>query len=452
MVSIGMLRLPSIDANSGQPIYRQLYEALKQSIMTGALRPGDRLAPTRELAQEMGLNRATVSAAYELLEADGLISGQVGRGSFVQSREISFATSRPSEELFPLEDFRASAEEVIRSKASQILQLGSPKGYGPLRDYLVEEAMEEGVFDPAHDDLLITSGCQQALDLIQRTLIAPGAQVLVEEPVYPGLRNAFQGRLTANAGAAGSQAQVVTPNFSNPLGRTMPLEERKALVREAERSDRMLVEVDVYSQMRYRGKAIAGLRQLGARAQTLLLRSFSKIAFPGLRVGWVIGPREWIQRLGQTKQWTDLHSDQLSQAIMLEFARSGRLKSHLERVLAAGRASLAATIAGLDEALPAGSSFTRPEGGMNLWVTLPRGCSSEAVLEEAKRAGVSYLPGRHFSLTQPYRENLRISFAGLAPARIEEGMRRLQPLFAAEAQRAKLAVANMEPLPAMAMV
>jgi 2-aminoadipate transaminase len=447
-----MLRLPPIDANSGQPIYRQLYEALKHSIMTGELRPGDRIAPTRELAQEMGLNRATVSAAYELLEADGLISGQVGRGSFVQSREISFATSRPSEDLFPLEDFRAAAEEVIRSKASQILQLGSPKGYGPLRDYLVEEALEEGVFDSASDDLLITSGCQQALDLIQRTLIAPGAQVLVEEPVYPGLRNAFQGRLTANAFSAGIQAQVVTPNFSNPLGKTMPLDERKTLVREAERTDRMLVEVDVYSQMRYRGKALPGLRQLGAQKQTLLLRSYSKIAFPGLRVGWVIGPREWIQRLGQTKQWTDLHSDQLSQAIMLEFARSGRLKSHVERVLAAGRAALGATIAGLEDSLPAGSSFTRPEGGMNLWVSLPAACNAEAVFEEAKRAGVSFLPGRHFSLTQPYRENLRISFAGLAPARIEEGMRRLKPLFAAEAQRAQSAASNLEPLPAMAMV
>lgn len=447
-----MLRLPPIDAHSGQPIYRQLYEALKHSIMTGALRPGDRLAPTRELAQEMGLNRATVSAAYELLEADGLISGQVGRGSFVQSREISFATSRPAEDLFPLEDFRAATEEVIRSKASQILQLGSPKGYGPLRDYLVEEAMEEGAFDPAVDDLLVTSGCQQALDLIQRTLINPGSLVLVEEPVYPGLRNAFQGRLTANPNASAIQAQVLTPNFSNPLGRTMNLEERKALLREAERSERMLIEVDVYSQMRYKGKALPNLRQLGAARQTLLLRSYSKIAFPGLRVGWVIGPREWIQRLGQTKQWTDLHSDQLSQAIMLEFARSGRLKSHLERVLAAGRAALAATISGLEEALPPGSSFTRPEGGMNLWVSLPAGCQAEAVLEEARREGVSFLPGKHFSLTQPYRENLRLSFAGLSPARIEEGLRRLKPLFAAEAQRAQSVADNREPLPAMAMV
>jgi 2-aminoadipate transaminase len=275
---------------------------------------------------------------------------------------------------------------------------------------------------------------------------------LVEEPVYPGLRNTFAGKLTSDARQAGIAAQVVTPNFSNPLGRTMALEERKALVRELERTERMLVEVDVYSRLRYRGKALPGLRQLGARRQTLLLRSFSKIAFPGLRVGWVVGPREWIQKLGQTKQWTDLHSDQLSQAIMLEFARSGRLDRHLEKVLAAGRAALEATLAALELALPKGSRFTKPEGGMNLWVSLPAGASAEAVLEAARREGVTFLPGRHFALTQSYREHLRISFAGLSPARIQEGMRRLAPLFAAEVQRASGARDSMDALPAMAMV
>ncbi len=444
-----MLRIPPIDGASATPIYRQLYEGLKHSIMTGALRPGDRLAATRELAAELGLNRATVSAAYELLEADGLISGQVGRGSFVQSREISFATSRPSEDLFPLEDFRATAEEVIRSKASQILQLGSPMGYGPLRDFLVEEAIEENTFDPASDDLLITSGCQQALDLIQRTLLAPGMQVWVEEPVYPGLRNAFAGRLTPDATAS---ARLLTPTFANPTGRTMTLEERKAAVKDAEREDRLLIEVDVYSRLRHSGKSLPALRSLGAKRRTLLLRSFSKVAFPGLRVGWVIGPREWILRLGQTKQWTDLHSDQLSQAIMLEFARSGRLETHLERVLAAGREALAITLKGLEDALPKGSRYTKPEGGMNLWVTLPEACDAEAVLERARRAGVSYLPGRHFSLRAPYRENFRLCFAGLSPSRIEEGLRRLKPLFAEEALRASQSDNQLDPLPEMAMV
>ncbi|MDX2267348.1 MAG: PLP-dependent aminotransferase family protein [Bryobacter sp.] len=441
-----MVQLPAIDEGSNVPIYRQLYEAMKDAIVRGELRPGDRVAPTRELAAELGLNRATVSAAYELLEADGLIAGQVGRGSFVQAREISFATSRPAEGLFPLEDFREAAEEVIRSKASQILQLGSPQGYGPLREFLVEEAIEEGVFDPVDDDLLVTSGCQQALDLIARTLVKQGERVLVEEPVYPGLRNAFQGCLTSTEGQPGIKAQILTPTFSNPLGRTMAMEERKASVAQAEASGRMLVEVDVYTRLRYRGKALPGLRQLGARQQTLLLRSYSKMAFPGLRVGWVIGPKEWVKQLGRTKQWTDLHSDQLSQAIMLEFARSGRLNKHLENVLTAGRASLEATVSGLQENLPQGAKFTKPEGGMNLWVTLPAAMDAEGMLEEARRAGVNYLPGRHFELEKKFRDAFRISFAGLEPGRIREGLRRLGAVFAEKS------ATRTEPWPETVMV
>jgi 2-aminoadipate transaminase len=153
-----------------------------------------------------------------------------------------------------------------------------------------------------------------------------------------------------------------------------------------------------------------------------------------------------IQQLGRTKQWTDLHSDQLSQAIMLEFARSGRLHKHLENVLAAGKASLEATLAGLQESLPPGSRFTKPEGGMNLWVTLPPGLDPEALLEDARRAGVNYLPGRHFELEQKFRQCLRISFAGLEPARIREGLRRLGAVFAEKSP------VKLEPWPETAMV
>jgi 2-aminoadipate transaminase len=393
------------------------------------------------------LNRATITAAYELLEADGLISGQVGRGSYVQSREISCATSRPSEELFPVDEFRAVADEVIQSNAGQILQLGSPMGYGPLREFLAEEAQAEGVFDPAADDLLITSGCQQALDLIQRTLVG-GAPVWTEEPVYPGLRHAFTGRLTPeNSPQTG--ARVVTPNFANPTGRTMTMAEREAALGA---NGPLLIEIDIYSRLRYEGANLPPLRALDAGKRGLLLRSFSKIAFPGLRVGWVIGPREAIQRHAQAKQWTDLHSDQLSQAIMFEFARSGRLAAHLERVLDRGRMALRAAVDGLERSLPEGASFTRPEGGMNLWVTLPNGCDAEAVLERARREQVSFLAGRQFSLRQPFRESLRLSFAGLAPARIEEGLRRLAPLFAEEAARASRGQDQPEPVAEMAMV
>lgn len=445
-----MIQLPQIDGQSEIPMYRQLYEGLKGSILAGSLHPGDRLPPTRDLATQLGLNRATVSAAYALLEEDGLVSGQVGRGSFVQDRglaepkEISFSTSRPAEELFPLEEVREVTAEVMRRSAAEVLQLGSPLGYGPLRSYLMDEAMAEGVFDPELDDLLITSGCQQALDLIHKALIGPSGFVLAEEPIYPGIRNAFGRSLTVDAGQAGIEAMIVTPSFRNPTGYTMSLAERRQL---AEPGRRLLIEVDIYSRLRYEGEGLPTIRSLGSAG--LLLRSFSKIAFPGLRVGWVIGPKGLIQKLATAKQWTDLHSDQLSQAILLEFARSGRLEAHLQRVLEAGRTRLKTTLEMLEQVLPIGSRFTRPQGGMNLWVTLPAGCDSAAVLERARREGVSYLPGRYFSVATPMNESFRLSFAGLSPSRIVEGLRRLGPLFEDEA---KIASRYQDPRPEMAMV
>lgn len=442
-----MVQLPVIDSQSEVPVYRQLHIGLRDAILAGVLRDGERLPATREMAQQMGLNRATVSAAYALLEEEGLISGQVGRGSFVQyrggeTREISFATSRPAEELFPLEEIRTVTAEVMRKSAGVVLQLGSPFGYEPLRQYLMEEAMAEGVFDPEEDDLVVTSGCQQALDLIRKAVLEPGEAAVVEEPVYPGVRNAFAERLKLS----GPGVKIVTPSFRNPTGYTMTMAEREELARG---SERLLVEIDIYSRLRYEGEALPTVRSLGCGRRCLLLRSFSKIAFPGLRVGWVIGPKAVVGKIATAKQWTDLHSDQLSQAILVEFARGGGLERHLARVLAAGRERLRATVETLEAVLPAGSRFTRPEGGMNLWVTLPEGCDAGAVLEKAKRVGVSYLPGRYFGVERGFGESLRLSFAGLSPGRIAEGLRRLEPLFQEEA---RVAARMKEPAPEMAMV
>jgi 2-aminoadipate transaminase len=441
-----MLSLPSLDSQSATPLYRQLFEALREAILAGRLAPGDRLPATRDLAAQLSLNRTTVSSAYELLESAGLISGHVGRGSFVlhpttppAEEEISFATSRPAEELFPLEDFHTTAETVIRSHSARILQLGSSYGYPPLREYLIEEAIQAGTFDPATDDLMLSSGCQQALDLLHRTLFSAGDTILTEEPVYPGLRNVFQEKLRPYSPARLREARalLVTPSFQNPTGHTMSLADREALCSELDMSGTLLIENDIYARLRYTGEALPAIRALlRNKANCILLGSFSKIAFPGLRVGWVIARKEIIERLAQTKQWTDLHSDQLSQAIMLEFARSGRLEAHLERIIAAGRERRAAILEALPTALPPGSTFTRPEGGMNLWVSLPAGCDSHALLERARREKVNYLPGRYFSIQQPLAECLRLSFAGLSPSRIHAGLDRLAPLFREEASRA----------------
>ncbi|MBZ5586143.1 MAG: PLP-dependent aminotransferase family protein [Acidobacteriia bacterium] len=482
-----------LDPLAGEPIYRQLYERIASKIHSGEIGRGERLPATRELAGLLGLNRATVSAAYELLEADHLISGRVGRGSFVTgggpagavdwvsllerseaaplgpvggfAREIiSFAMSRPSSALFPLDDFRATCATVLaRRDLAEILQLGSPSGYEPLRRRLLDEARGQHLAGPG-DDLLITNGCQQALDLIARVLLRPGDAVVVEDPVYPGLKNLLAGAgchlIGIPVGRDGIDAAqleraversrprliVVTSNFQNPTGATLPLAARRALLDAARSAGAPVIENDPYVELRYRGEPVPAIKQLDDGEGTVLLRSFSKVSFPGLRVGWAVGPKALIERMRQAKETSDLHTDQLSQAVLLEFLESGRLEAHRMRVLRAGEERLAAALEACQGCLPAASRWTRPEGGMNLWLRLPEPLDAGELLPRAHKEGVAYLPGRYFTVSRPEPGALRLSFAGLTPEQIRKGLGILGRIVSAELESASR---NTGPVPAM---
>ncbi len=483
-----------LDHNSESPIYRQLYEQIAQRIRSGDLGRGQRLPATRELAGLLGLNRTTVSAAYEMLEAEGLISGQVGRGSFVRGSAdggrgmdwssllegpdaepsapaggngpgtISFVMSRPSSELFPLDDFRASCAAVLaRADLAEILQLGSPSGFEPLRRRLFDDARRAGIASPG-DDLIVTNGCQQSLDLIGRVLLKPGDRVIVEDPVYAGLKNLLAGMgahlVGVPVGAEGiniAQLEralererprliIVTPSFQNPTGATLPLSSRRALLEAAHAAHVPVIENDAYGELRYHGEPLPAIKQLDEGRGTVLLRSFSKVSFPGLRVGWALGPKPLIDRLRHAKESSDLHTDQLAQAVLLEFMDSGRLDAHRERVLRAGAERLAATLDSCRRYLPEGSRWTRPEGGMNVWVRLPEGLDASGLLPRAQKAGVAYLPGRYFAVSRVEAGALRLSFAGLDPERIRRGLRIFGGIVAAELAESSH---NAEPAPAM---
>ncbi|HXJ40216.1 MAG TPA: PLP-dependent aminotransferase family protein, partial [Bryobacteraceae bacterium] len=363
---------PELNADSKLPIYRQIGDYLQGLIESGSLRPGDRLPPTRELAGHLGLNRTTVSAAYEMLEAGGLIQGSVGRGSFVRDlphREtealnwsraltpplsqsngagsranvINFCSSRPSEKQFPLNEFRACCREVLSStEMRSLMQLGSPAGYEPLRQYLLKRSSVAR----DTDDILITNGCQQAVDLLRRALVKPGAKVAVEEPVYPGLRNLFLeagaeliGMEVGTAGVdlyalrraleAGARVVVLTPSFQNPTGASIPGAARKQIINMTRAAGAVVIENDIYSELAYAGPEPERLKALDPNV--ILLGSFSKIAFPGVRCGWIVAPKPVIARVTEFKQLADLHTDQLSQAFLLRFAESGELAAHQQR-------------------------------------------------------------------------------------------------------------------------
>ncbi len=431
-----MIPFPQLDQNAEIPLYRQLYESIRSSILNGKLSRGEKLPPTRELAGQLGLNRTTVSAAYELLENEGLIRGHVGRGSFVAGefidpqqstgtdQIISFATSRPMEELFPLEDFRTTVQEVASEpEVTSLLQLGAPQGYAPLRGWLGGE-------------VLITSGCQQALDLLQRVLVPQGSTVLVDDPTYPGLKNIFERAgvqlAPLDSSTHSASLAIVTPNFHNPTGRTMSLAERQQLLKHAADRQMTVVELDIYSQLRYHGEPLPSLAELDGSDSVIQIGSFSKIAFPGLRVGWMRGQRDLIARMTEAKQWMDLHTDQFSQAILLRFAESGRLDKHRKRVIEYGTRQLEATLSALEKEMPAGTTFSQPEGGMNLWVSLPAPMDASAMMAEAQRAGVAYLPARYFSIGPADPGSFRLSFGSLTPERIEQGIHLLGKTFRQE--------------------
>ncbi len=487
-----------LDPGRETPLYRQLSEQIGRLISTGNLQMGERLPATRELAGLLGLNRTTVSAAYELLETKGLISGQVGRGSFVAGIprsqqtdaprhaiewtdllppveavataspfpiDVSFSSSRPMREAFPLGAFRKIAREVVDGpKAGDILELGSPLGYAPLRTYLLEEARAAGLARP-DDDLLITNGCQQALDLLARVLLTKGRPIAVEDPVYHGLWQVF-----ARAGAELEPVAVnedgihldslelllerrrprvllVTPSFQNPTGATIPAANRKRLMELARRYGTLVIESDVYSDLRYTGQSLPRLKQMDENGQVALLGSYSKVSFPGLRVGWVLGPRPLIASLAAYKQMSDLHSDQLAQAVLLRFAESGELKKHVDQTRAAGRKRLAAVLRACGDSLPAGVRYSRPEGGMSLWLELPSPLRAQEVLLRAQEHGVDFLPGSYFSPGRPHSRGLRLSFGGLTPEQIERGIHILSKVIENE-----MGVAARSPEPMVALV
>ena len=493
--TLWLMDIRPLDHGAEAPLYRQLFQQIAEQIRSGKLVRGQRLPATRELAGSLGLNRATVAAAYSMLESGGLISGQVGRGSFVTARpggrrgvdwtaqfgrdeasaspavnpgagkpRISFAVSRPAESLFPLDDFRAACAAMLaRDDLPEILQLGSPSGFEPLRRHLLDNARREGLAG-SDDDLIITNGCQQSLDLIVRVILRPGDTVLVEDPVYTGLKNLMAGmgaRLVgvpveasgvdlAQFGRALEQEQprlaVITPNFQNPTGATLPLESRRALLEMTLEAGIPLIENDPYHELRYRGEPLPALKQLEQSGGAVLLRSFSKVSFPGLRVGWALGPKPLIDRLRKAKEAADLHTDQLSQAVLLEFAESGRLEAHRTRVCEAGAKRLAAACAACRDFLPRGTRWSEPEGGMNLWVCLPHPLDAADLLSGAQKRGVTFLPGRYFEVARRDPGTLRLSFAGLEPSEIRRGLEILGEVIAAE--QARMA-GNREPVPAL---
>jgi 2-aminoadipate transaminase len=505
-----------LQPESHVPLYIQLRDQLRALVHAGDLRPGDRIPASRELATILGVHRTTVANAYAELEAEGLIQGHVGRGTFIQGNgnghalrftppppslggngdgglrwellfadergdeilsrltasapedSLSFVMARPAADFFPVEELQICVNTVLRREATEVLNLGASDGYAPLKEALLELLHQDGIV-AKDENLLVTDGCQQALDLISKAFVRPGDCVVMENPTYPGAVAIFNGArarcigvpvnthpepgkamgvdleaMEATLAANRVKLIVLTPDFHNPTGTSMPLASRRKLLELATRHQVPVVEDHIYARLHARDERVPSLKQLDRANLVIHIDSFAKVAFPGLRVGWIVAAPAAIERLRQVKQTTDLHTDQLAQATLAEFLRRGYFSKHLAKM----RKVYALRLSALDEALrknmPEETRWTRPEGGMCLWLELPPGFDASELLIHAKERGLLFAPGRYFYVQSHLPNTLRLGFANLDEKELTRGVVTLADLLRVEMKKRQRGVRRAE--------
>ncbi len=378
---------------------------------------------------------------------------------------ISFAGGLPAPDVFPVARFRDACQRVLDQTGSQALQYSTTEGYTPLREMIALNLNRYGIL-ATPDNVMLTNGSQQALDLIAKLLINRGDRVLTEAPTYLGALQAFNvfgaeyvsvptdddGLRTdqlEEALRSGPKFMYVLPNFQNPSGVTLSLQRREELVYLSDKYGIPIVEDDPYGQLRYEGQHLPPLVVLDREnlrrddgyslGNVIYLSTFSKTLAPGLRLGWIVAPCEVISKLVQLKQGADLHTSTFVQMVAYEVARDGFLDEHVKLIRTVYGERRDIMLRALEEQFPDGVTWTHPHGGLFLWITMPEGTDCNELLQEAIRQDVAFVPGDCFYPDDEGRRNMRLNFSNATPDQIREGIRRLS--VAIKAQLAGHAVA-----------
>ena len=463
----------------------QIARFYESAIEDGRVPVGDRLPPIREVASTCEVTRATVQEAYRRLAARGLVEGTVGRGTVVlashsgngssnghdpagsgrllspyaeaalrktrsmagapaladdQPLVANFAELQPDDERFPISEWRAAMDAVLEHHGRELLGYGhSTHGLDELRELL---AARMRVSDPElrGDQLLITAGAQQALDLVLRTVCSVGDTVVVTEPSYHhmhGLLRAHglqvvqvpfgpdgldQAHLTRVLARPSVRMCYLMPTFHNPTGRSLDLQQRRALIDAVAQNDVVLVEDEYQHSLRCRGAALPTLRSMDPRGRTLTVSTVSKELFPALRIGWVAGDEKLLEPMAAVKRFMDLETTPLLQAALVEFMKRGSFERHLESL----RTELVARHDALQRAcaahLPDGCTVTQPEGGFVAWLELSNPGQGDQLAEMAVERGVRVVPGRAFDLEGLPSRGVRLSLTRASVSEIEAGV------------------------------
>lgn len=366
---------------------------------------------------------------------------------------ISFAGGIPDAALFPVDDFRLALNRALRDEGGALLEYGSVSGHRPFIDFLRRYLVERGV-GALPEEILIVNGSQQGLDLVTRTFLAPDDAIVVEDPSYHGAINLFRSvrarivpvpvddqgmdvsRLEKILERERPRLLYTMPTFQNPTGISMSLERRRRLVRLGAEHRIPILEDDFDGDLIYDGDNLPPLRGLPEGRQVIYTGTFSKVLFPGIRLGWVVAPQPVIERLAAAKQAADLSTSLLFQAAMVHFAHGNFLERHGKTVRAEYRRRRDTLLAALQKAMPEEVTWTRPAGGFSLILRLPAGVDAAELLPNAAARGVLYTAGHVFSLSGD-RTILRLSFGNVKPEVIPEGVRRLAAALKEEISRVR---------------
>ena len=484
-----MMRIPLNRADS-VPLYTQIYQFLRQQIETEALVVGSRLPASRELAADLGVSRVTVINAIAELEAEGFVVSVQGSGAFVadwpllvepivgetavslwpqwqtdsasQSNVslysahesqikacthpdlIQFASGMGSTEVFNLDEFRKTFQAVLRRDGAKALGYGDTThgGYEPLRHTIAQILSNSGI--PTHaENVLITSGSQQAISLVAQLLVKPGETILVESPTYEGGLNLFRSLGVKLIGVpvdedgmdmAALEAALQThrpkliytiPTFHNPTGTSLDTQRRRQMVTLARQYNVPILEDDFAGELRYEGYAQPALKALDTDGTVIYVNTFSKALVPGLRLGFLVANGPIYEQLVIHKRASDRSSSDMMQRALDAYITVGRYQAQLRKVCGIYRRRRNGMLAALEQFMPEGVVWQRPFGGLFLWLQLPDGMDAAELLPVALQEGVAFVPGSAFFVDKRPFSALRLNFTAHDPEIIEVGIERL---------------------------
>ena len=362
-----------------------------------------------------------------------------------QPEVISFAGGLPAPELFPVAEVKAAADAVLTQNGSQALQYSESEGFTPLREWIASEMDRRGV-KVAAEDVLLTNGSQQGLDLAGKLFLNPGDVVLTENPTYLAAIQAFQayeakfvpvptdndGLIPETLPALIKQHRpkflYTIPNFQNPTGLTLSAPRRAALARIAAEHGLTVIEDDPYGKLRYHGADIPPIKHWDTADRVIYASTFSKTIAPGLRLGWLVLPSQLFNQVLILKQASDLHTSSFVQRVAYTYLTQNDQTTHLERIRHAYGERYQVLDAALRAEMPAGFTWTKPEGGMFLWITGPKSLDAYELLQRAIVQKVAFVPGQDFFPAADGQNFMRLNYSNSTPERIREGVRRLAAL------------------------